>query len=191
MKYLHVLGLSALSLMMLAACEQKTESSVSSVPVNTPSASATTTAATPSAQVLTAANGKISIQTTGQFTDQLPQASQLISDIPSEQLLLLQNDSAADVLVYVADLGTAKSDANTYLIQLSDAIKADAKLQQVSVAAPQNNQLAYQFSETVADNTINQACQAVHKTNIYSVCAVSASQTPEQLAAIVQNISVQ
>lgn len=191
MKYLHALGISALSLVMLAACEQQTQSSVGEIPTTTPTASATVTAPTTSAQKLTSTNGKLSIETTGQFTDQLAQANQLISDIPTEQLLLLQNDAANDVLIYAADLGAAKADANTYLAKLSDSIKADAKLQQVTVGSVQNNQLAYQFSETVGENTINQACQAVHQQNIYSVCAISTTQNPEALASAIQNISVQ
>lgn len=191
MKYLHALGISALSLVMLAACEQQTQSSVGEIPTTTPTASATVTAPTTSAQKLTSTNGKLSIETTGQFTDQLAQANQLISDIPTEQLLLLQNDAANDVLIYAADLGAAKADANTYLAKLSDSIKADAKLQQVTVGSVQNNLLAYQFSETVGDNTVNQACQAVHQQNIYSVCAISTTQNPEALASAIQNISVQ
>lgn len=194
MKYLHALGISALSLVMLAACEQKTQSSVGEIPTATPTASATVpiaSAPTTTVQKLTSANGKLSIETTGQFTDQLAQASQLISDIPTEQLLLLQNDAANDVLIYAADLGAAKADANTYLAKLSGSIKADAKLQQVAVGSVQNNKLAYQFSETVGENTVNQACQAVHQQNIYSICAISTTQTPEALAGVIHNISVQ
>ncbi|UOO92078.1 hypothetical protein [Vitreoscilla stercoraria] len=191
MKYLHALGISALSLVMLAACNQQTQSSVGDIPAATPTASATAPTATAAVQKLTSANGKLSLETTGQFTDQLAQANQLISDIPTEQLLLLQNDTSNDVLIYAADLGAAKADANTYLAKLSDSVKADAKLQQVVVGSVQNNKLAYQFSETVGENTINQACQAVHQQNIYSVCAISTTQNPEALASAIQNISVQ
>ncbi|AUZ04157.1 hypothetical protein ADP71_03480 [Vitreoscilla sp. C1] len=191
MKYLHALGISALSLVMLAACNQQTQSSVGDIPAATPTASATAPTATAAVQKLTSANGKLSLETTGQFTDQLAQANQLISDIPTEQLLLLQNDTSNDVLIYAADLGAAKADANTYLAKLSDSVKADAKLQQVVVGSVQNNKLAYQFSETVGDNAVNQACQAVHQQNIYSVCAISTTQNPEALAGMIQNISVQ
>ena len=193
MKYLQALGISALSLVILTACEQKTQSSVGKIPAASApvTASASTPAVQATAQKLTSNNGKISIETTGQFTDQLAQANELISDIPSEQLTLLQNDAANDVLIYAADLGAAKSDAPTYLNQLSDAIKADAKLQQANVSSINGNQLAYQFSEVVGDNTINQACQAIHAQNIYTVCAISSTRSSADLASTIEKISVQ
>lgn len=189
MKHLQLLGISAMCLALLAACNQNTESSVgdsASAVTTTPAASAPVAAT----QALSSKDGKISVATSGQFSDKLSEAGQLISDIPTEQLLLLQRDEAADVLLYAADLGKAKADAPSYLKNLSDAIKADSSLKNVEVAAPQGTQLAYQFSETAADGDVNQACQTVHQDHIYSVCAISNSQSPAQLAQVVANIAV-
>ncbi|UOO90573.1 hypothetical protein LVJ82_06250 [Vitreoscilla massiliensis] len=190
MKHLKLFGISALSLVLLAACNQSTESSVGDTP---PASSASTAqASTPvaAAQTIASKDGKISLSVTGQYADKLAEAGQLISDIPSEQLLFLQRDDAADVLLYAADLGKSKKDAATYLKNLSDAVKADAALKNATVGAVEGNKLAYQFSETQAETEVNQACVAINDGNIYSVCAISSSQAPAQLAQLLGNIAV-
>ena len=191
MKHLKLFGLSTLCLVLLAACNQSTESSVGDTP---PAASAApnTPASAPVAasQTIASKDGKISVAVTGQYTDKLAEASQLISDIPSEQLLFLQRDDSADVLLYAADLGKSKKDAATYLKTLSDAVKADAALKNTNVGAVEGNKLAYQFSETQAETEVNQACVAINEGNIYSVCAISSSQSPAQLAQLLSNIAV-
>ena len=191
MKHLKLFGLSTLCLVLLAACNQSTESSVGDTP---PAASAapSTAASTPAAasQTIASKDGKISLTVNGQYTDKLSEASQLISDIPSEQLLFLQRDDSADVLLYAADLGKSKKDAATYLKTLSDAVKADAALKNTNVGAVEGNKLAYQFSETQAETEVNQACVAINEGNIYSVCAISSSQSPAQLAQLLSNIAV-
>ena len=191
MKHLKLFGISALSLVLLAACNQSTESSVGDTP---PAASAapSTAASTPAAasQTIASKDGKISITVNGQYADKLSEASQLISDIPSEQLLFLQRDDSADVLLYAADLGKSKKDAATYLKTLSDAVKADAALKNTDVGAIEGNKLAYQFSETQAETEVNQACVAINEGNIYSVCAISSSQSPAQLAQVLGTVAV-
>ena len=191
MKHLKLFGLSTLCLVLLAACNQSTESSVGDTP---PAASAapSTAASTPAAasQTIASKDGKISLTVNGQYADKLSEASQLISDIPSEKLLFLQRDDSADVLLYAADLGKSKKDAATYLKTLSDAVKADAALKNTDVGAIEGNKLAYQFSETQAETEVNQACVAINEGNIYSVCAISSSQSPAQLAQLLSNIAV-
>ena len=191
MKHLKLFGISALSLVLLAACNQSTESSVGDTP---PAASAapSTAASTPAAasQTIASKDGKISLTVNGQYADKLSEASQLISDIPSEKLLFLQRDDSADVLLYAADLGKSKKDAATYLKTLSDAVKADAALKNTDVGAIEGNKLAYQFSETQAETEINQACVAINEGNIYSVCAISSSQSPAQLAQVLGTVAV-
>ena len=191
MKHLKLFGLSTLCLVLLAACNQSTESSVGDTP---PAASAApnTPASAPVAasQTISSKDGKISVVVTGQYADKLSEASQLISDIPSEQLLFLQRDDSADVLLYAADLGKSKKDAATYLKNLSDAVKADAALKNTNVGAVEGNKLAYQFSETQAETEINQACVAINEGNIYSVCAISSSQSPAQLAQVLGTVAV-
>ena len=191
MKHLKLFGLSTLCLVLLAACNQSTESSVGDTP---PAASAApnTPASAPVAasQTIASKDGKISVAVTGQYADKLSEASQLISDIPSEQLLFLQRDDSADVLLYAADLGKSKKDAATYLKNLSDAVKADAALKNTNVGAVEGNKLAYQFSETQAETEINQACVAINEGNIYSVCAISSNQSPAQLAQVLSTVVV-
>ena len=191
MKHLKLFGLSTLCLVLLAACNQSTESSVGNTPAttaSTPTAQASEPVA--AAQTISSKDGKISVAVTGQYADKLSEASQLISDIPSEQLLFLQRDDSADVLLYAADLGKPKKDTATYLKTLSDAIKADAALKNTTVGAVEGNKLAYQFSETLAETEVNQACLAINEGNIYSVCAISSSQSPEQLAQLLSNTTV-
>ena len=191
MKHLKLFGLSTLCLVLLAACNQSTESSVGNTPAttaSTPTAQASEPVA--AAQTISSKDGKISVAVTGQYADKLSEASQLISDIPSEQLLFLQRDDSADVLLYAADLGKSKKDTATYLKTLSDAIKADAALKNTTVGAVEGNKLAYQFSETLAETEVNQACVAINEGNIYSVCAISSSQSPEQLAQLLSNTTV-
>ena len=191
MKHLKLFGISALSLVLLAACNQSTESSVGDTP---PAASAapSTPASAPVAasQTIASKDGKISLTVNGQYADKLSEASQLISDIPSEKLLFLQRDDSADVLLYAADLGKSKKDAATYLKTLSDAVKADAALKNTDVGAIEGNKLAYQFSETQAETEINQACVAINEGNIYSVCAISSNQSPAQLAQVLSTVVV-
>ena len=191
MKHLKLFGLSTLCLVLLAACNQSTESSVGDTPPAASSAPSTPASAPVAAsQTIASKDGKISVAVTGQYADKLSEASQLISDIPSEQLLFLQRDDSADVLLYAADLGKSKKDAATYLKTLSDAIKADAALKNTNVGAVEGNKLAYQFSETLAETEVNQACLAINEGNIYSVCAISSSQSPEQLAQLLSNTTV-
>lgn len=193
MNYLKTAAIGALSLSLLAACEQKTTSSVSDAPAATSAASAATSAPTEtvaSTQALTSQNGKLTINVTGQFADKLSEAGQLISDIPTEQLLLLQKDEATGTLLYAADLGKAKTDAAAYLKNLSDAIKADANLKNVEVGAIDGNKLTYHFSEGEADSEMNQACVAIHQDSIYSVCAISSSASTSQLAQLLSNVSI-
>ena len=191
MKHLKLFGLSTLCLVLLAACNQSTESSVGNTPAttaSTPTAQASEPVA--AAQTISSKDGKISVAVTGQYADKLSEASQLISDIPSEQLLFLQRDDSADVLLYAADLGKSKKDAATYLKNLSDAVKADAALKNTNVGAVEGNKLAYQFSETQAETEINQACVAINEGNIYSVCAISSNQSPAQLAQVLSTVVV-
>ena len=191
MKHLKLFGLSTLCLVLLAACNQSTESSVGNTPAttaSTPTAQASEPVA--AAQTISSKDGKISVAVTGQYADKLSEASQLISDIPSEQLLFLQRDDSADVLLYAADLGKSKKDAATYLKNLSDAVKADAALKNTNVGAVEGNKLAYQFSETQAETEINQACVAINEGNIYSGCAISSSQSPAQLARVLGTVAV-
>ena len=191
MKHLKLFGLSTLCLVLLAACNQNTESSVGDTPPAASSAPSTPASAPVAAsQTIASKDGKISITINGQYADKLSEASQLISDIPSEQLLFLQRDDSADVLLYAADLGKSKKDAATYLKTLSDAVKADAALKNTNVGAVEGNKLAYQFSETQAETEVNQACVAINEGNIYSVCAISSSQSPAQLAQLLSNIAV-
>ena len=191
MKHLKLFGLSTLCLVLLAACNQSTESSVGDTPPAASSAPSTPASAPVAAsQTIASKDGKISVAVTGQYADKLSEASQLISDIPSEQLLFLQRDDSADVLLYAADLGKAKKVAATYLKALSDAVKADAALKNTNVGAVEGNKLAYQFSETLAETEVNQACLAINEGNIYSVCAISSSQSPEQLAQLLSNTTV-
>ena len=191
MKHLKLFGISALSLVLLAACNQSTESSVGDTPPAASTAPSTPASAPVAAsQTIASKDGKISITVNGQYADKLSEASQLISDIPSEQLLFLQRDDSADVLLYAADLGKSKKDAATYLKTLSDAVKADAALKNTNVGAVEGNKLAYQFSETQAETEVNQACVAINEGNIYSVCTISSSQSPAQLAQLLSNIAV-
>ena len=191
MKHLKLFGISALSLVLLAACNQSTESSVGDTPPAASTAPSTPASAPVAAsQTIASKDGKISITVNGQYADKLSEASQLISDIPSEQLLFLQRDDSADVLLYAADLGKSKKDAATYLKTLSDAVKADAALKNTNVGAVEGNKLAYQFSETQAKTEVNQACVAINEGNIYSVCTISSSQSPAQLAQLLSNIAV-
>ena len=69
-------------------------------------------------------------------------------------------------------------------------MKADAALKNATVGAVEGNKLAYQFSETQAETEVNQACVAINEGNIYSVCAISSSQSPAQLAQLLGNITV-
>ena len=191
MKHLKLFGISALSLVLLAACNQSTESSVGDTPPAASTAPSTPASAPVAAsQTIASKDGKISLTVNGQYADKLSEASQLISDIPSEKLLFLQRDDSADVLLYAADLGKSKKDAATYLKTLSDAVKADAALKNTNVGAVEGNKLAYQFSETQAEIEVNQACVAINEGNIYSVCAISSSQSPAQLAQLLSNIAV-
>ena len=191
MKHLKLFGISALSLVLLAACNQSTESSVGDTPpAASPAPSTPASAPVAASQTIASKDGKISVAVTGQYADKLSEASQLISDIPSEQLLFLQRDDSADVLLYAADLGKSKKDAATYLKTLSDAVKADAALKNTNVGAVEGNKLAYQFSETQAKTEVNQACVAINEGNIYSVCTISSSQSPAQLAQLLSNIAV-
>ncbi len=183
---LPVFALVFASLLSISACSQKVETSVSN---EATSASSAPASAAPQ-QTLSSQDGKVSLTVSGQFTDKLADAKSLLSNVPADKLILLQQDASQDLMYYAADFGAAKGTAEAYFKQLAAAIKADTELSNTTVAEPKDGRLAYHFSHGTADNSVNEACVALHGDHIRSVCAVSTSTDAATLAASLNQISV-
>lgn len=169
----------------LAACGQKTETSVTADNAATASAAETV-------QTLDSSDGKIRILIQGsRFEDSSKDASALLSDVNADELTLLQRDNEHGITLYVVNLGAAKTDAASYFTNLKNALSTAEGLEGVQSGVATANRMNYRFAQTDADgNVLHENCIAIHEANIYNVCASSDSASQEELAAVLKDVNL-
>lgn len=177
------------ALFALSACDNKAASSVDDTTSSVPASEAQSVVAT---QTLSSADGKVSITVEGDFTDKLADAAQLVNDIPSKDIVLLQQDNAQDVLIFSANLGKVKSDPNTFLDGLSNNLKNDKTINNLVISDIANNSLNYSLSNGEGEEAMTEACVSnVVNNNIMLTCAISASNSPDALGKILSGVNIQ
>ena len=187
MKLTH-LALTAVAVFSLAACGQKAETSV---PADQTAATASTPAAD-AVQTLDSSDGKIRVLIQGsRFEDISQDANALPANVNAEELTLLQRDNDRDITLYAVNLGAAKTNAETYFANLKSALGATEGLEDAQSGVATANRMNYRFAQTDAEgNVLRENCIAIHETNLYNVCASSATASQEELAAVLKDVNL-
>lgn len=182
----YAFALAAAAVLGLAACGEKAETSV---PAGEAQASAASAPA-PAVQTLTGSDGKISIVIQGSnFED--ASGGELPEGVSAGELTLLQRDNARDITLYVANLGTPKTDAKTYFANLKAALDADKSLGEVQTGAATDTRMNYRFAQSGADNALlRENCIAIYETGLYNVCASSSTASQEELAGVLTEVNL-
>ena len=185
----YVLGsiLTASLLLGLTACKQQ-PAATSVAP-----ASATSSAATDSEQVLESNDKKIRITiANGHFVSAGEQADLHPDNIPAEDLTLLQHDANQNITLYTTHLGKPKATAEIYFENLKTTLENTAGLTDVAVGAATENRMSYQFTQTASDGSLlHENCIAIYETeNLYNVCANSSTASHEDLMAVLKGVAL-
>ncbi|MFC3874473.1 cytochrome C [Neisseria musculi] len=181
----YAFALAAAALLGLCACGQKAETSV---PADSAQVSAASDA--DAVQTLTGSDGKISIVIQGShFAD--ASGGDLPNGVDTGELTLLQRDESSGITIYVANLGTPKTDAATYFANLKAALHADKSLSQVQTGAATDTRMNYRFTQNSADTQLHENCIAIYETAaLYNVCALSNTAGREDLAAVLKEVNL-
>lgn len=182
------LALTAAALLGLAACGQKTETSVAAD--NTAPAAAASAA--DAVQTLDSSDGKIRILIQGSsFEDISKDTDALPANVNPDELTLLQRDNQHGITLYAVNLGAAKTDAASYFANLKSALGAAEGLEDAQSGVATANRMNYRFAQTdAAGNVLRENCIAIHEANIYNVCASSDSASQEELAAVLKDVNL-
>lgn len=195
-KYTTILALS--TALVLAACDGKpststaasqtaeTASSVSTASnVVTPAASAVA----PSGVTLSSKDGKITINTSGTFTDKSNDATFLPIDAKADDVLLLQYDESRNLTVYAVQAGQVKKSAENFFANLKKTIETDKNITNVRVSEVANNQISYDYS-TAGEPVSHESCVVAVGTDkgITTVCAVSSDLSVDEVKAVLADV---
>ena len=183
-------------LLLLSACNKAREAPAQAT-ASEPIASAASTASAPMAkentvQELNSKDSKIRIVIeNAQFTDVIKDQNLRPEGISADELTLLQRDNTSGITLYAANLGKAKTDAKTYFTHLKETLQSAKDMDNMRVGIATDNRMNYRFSQTTEDgNTLSENCIAIHETNIYTVCASSATASAEQLAFVLKDVNL-
>lgn len=181
--YLTLIMSAALT---LTACQDKVASSVDDGSIENASE-----VETQPAQALVSSDGRIEINTKGDFVDVLAQTEAILKDLPKENVTLLQQDEAQDILIYSANLGKVKEDANAYLSKLSETLKSDTNLNNAQISDIADNRLVYSFSQGSNEELLNESCvNAIVSDDILLTCALSSTESTANLANHLEAINI-
>ena len=184
------------SVLALAACE----GGVGKADESTPAASAASAAQAASAEAFAAVNaelksrdGKLTIKTTGIFTDKSGDETIQPEGVNNESLQLLQHNENENITVYAADLGKAKHKPADYFAKLKKALESNNSLKELVIGEASDKRMDYHFNQTDKDGvlTLSESCAVLAEgEKLYSVCAFSPEQSAENLAEMLQDITV-
>lgn len=180
--------------LLLAGCNQQTETSVVAPSASEVAAASATAAASAAAQnpsqTLATEDGVISLTVNGHFEDKLAEAAQYVDGADSNKPSLLQYDADQDITITVSNFGATKQPAEAYFAKLSESLKADQSLKDTFVDTSADQRMGYRFSHGQDDNVLNESCVAVYAKNLYTVCAASSTASLPELDALLKNLTV-
>ena len=182
------------SALLLAACNQKADTSVVAPSASEVAAASETAAASAAAnterQTLSSDDGVISLSVSGHFEDKSADAGQYIDDAGNNKPSLLQYDADNDITIYINNFGTPKQAADAYFAKLAESIQSDKGLENIVVDTPADQRMGYRFSHGKNDNALNESCVAVYAANLYNICATSNTVSIADLDAVLRNLTV-
>lgn len=186
----NVLPVLATTLILLSACGQPAETSVS--PDAASSAASAINAAASSVQTLSSKDSKLTIRTeNGSFVDVSQDKSMTPPGADAESIVILQRDDARDITLYATNLGKPKKPASEYFAKLKQAIEADTNLKDIKVGIATENRMDYHYTQTSGDDTLNETCVSIYSDNgLYNVCAYSPTASMEELEAVLKDIKL-
>lgn len=183
------LALILTSAVALSAC--------SGQPANQNAAASATTAASSAAPTndqgrvtLTSSDGKVTIETAGQFTDKMGDADLMPQDVPADKVKLLQKDGVTETVLMVVNTGSTKTPSD-YFAKVKAALEADKTLSNLQFGDIAANSMEYGFSQADEQGnvTLNERCKIwVQGEQIYSICATNTDSNQEVLAAALRGI---
>lgn len=185
---LSMFTLIAAAVFSLAACKQQAETSVP-----TEATQETVSATTEnSVQTLTSSDGKINILIqNGNFEDISHNPATLPDGITEKELTLLQHDAGRNISIYIANLGTPKTDAKNYFGNLKTTLESTSGLTDVQTGAATDTRMNYRFAQNDNEgNLLRENCISIHETNLYNVCASSTSASQEELAGVLKEVNL-
>ena len=146
-------------------------------------------------QNLTSNDGKIHISIKGShFQSITPDPEDLPRGLTPEDITLLQYDANSDIMLYITQIGQAKTDAKTYFNKLKMALtqaQAEHNIQNLTIGISTDNRMNYRFAQTdKTGNTLQEYCIALHSSYVYDICANSRKAEPIKLAAVLKDIQL-
>lgn len=136
-------------------------------------------------------DGRVIIQTSGQFVDTMQNADMLPEGVDKNKIVLSQQDQITGINFYAIHVGSTKNPTD-YFNKLKSAIEADKSLHNVNVGVASANRMDYQFSQIDADKniTLNEQCIVLMDgEQIYNVCASSPDSNQKELTAALAYVS--
>ncbi|XXQ69058.1 hypothetical protein ACKLNO_04135 [Neisseriaceae bacterium B1] len=192
----HTIALLLCASAALAACDSGTPqtaaqpaSEAPTAPASAPVASSAPAASAASA--LSSKDGKVVINTSGEFADKSSDAAFLPADAQAADVLLLQYDESRNLTISAVAAGQAKATAADLFTSLKKALEADKSLKNVSVAELENNRLSYRYTHS-GEPAANESClvSVAEDKSITNVCAVSTDLSVDELKAVLADVKI-
>lgn len=195
----QTMALTLCATLVLAACDGTPKQTTSATTASSvaPASSTIIAASMPAVENnpvvgLSSKDGKILIQTSGEFVDKSNDAAFLPVGVTQADVLLLQYDASRNLTISAIESGLVKSSANDLFANLKTAIENDKTLSHVSVEQPESNRLRYAYSQT-GELVANESCiVSVGKDRkIVNVCASSTDLSTDELKTLLADIKIE
>lgn len=156
-------------------------------------ASAPQAASTPIKQevvTLKSRDGKIAIDTFGQFADKMGDAELMPADVPADKIQMLQQDNTTGAVLTVVHAGKTQA-APEYFAKVKSALEADKSLSNLQIGDISANTMAYHFSQADADGNVllNERCLIMlQDDDLYNICASHPEMGQDELEAALKYV---
>lgn len=185
------LALILSSAVALTACNGGTADKKTAAPSSEPAAASVAAHEQDKVKLLSS-DGKISIETSGQFADKLGDEAALPEGVAKEKITLLQKDSVTGTTLTVIDTGTSANPAE-YFQKVKAALETDKSLNNLVLGDIAANSMTYGFSQADEQGNIllNERCKIMlhGKDKLYTICASNTEGNQDELAAALKYIT--
>lgn len=186
------------TILALNACTGGTPQGGSADKANQSASSAASQAAAPNSEAdrvkLKSSDGKISIDSSGQFVDKMGDAALMPEGVPADKVKLLQQETVTGTLFTVVEAGTIKpEEVSAYFDKVKASLEADKSLSDLVIGDISANTMAYYFSQADENNQIllNERCIIMlHGDTLYNTCASNPDMNQDELAEAVKYVAV-
>lgn len=143
---------------------------------------------------LKSSDGKISIDSSGQFVDKMGDAALMPEGVPADKVKLLQQETVTGTVFTVVEAGKIKpEEVSAYFDKVKAALEADKSLSNLVIGDISANTMAYHFSQADENNQIllNERCIIMlHGESLYNTCASNPDMNQDELAEAVKYVAV-